>query len=108
MEQLGYVDSDLQQPTPFEKQGGHTLTGQHFNVEAVILLSWHHSTSPLIYRGMRFLVVSGSEFEMIIGADAIARHRLLISPVFAESERRNIHVSAEGMRRPYIVWSLMC
>jgi hypothetical protein len=96
VERLGYLESDFEQPTPLESKGCHTFTGQHFDIEAVVLLSWHHGASPLIYRKMRFLVVSGSDFEMIIGADAIARHSLLISPVFAEGEKRVIDESAEG------------
>lgn len=81
VESLGYIEADLQQPTPFESKGV-TLTGEPFNIEGVIFLSWHHGSSPIMYRKMRFLVVSSSRFEMIIGSDAITKHGLLIPPVF--------------------------
>jgi hypothetical protein len=82
VESLGYLEDDLQQPTPLESKGGQTLTGEPFHIEGVIFLSWHHGSSPIIYRKMRFLVVSSAQFEMIIGSDTITKHSLLVPPVF--------------------------
>jgi hypothetical protein len=82
---LGYAESDFQQATPYESHDAKTLTGEPLHIEAAIFLSWHHKSSPKSYRQMRFLVVSSSIFEMIIGSDAITRHGLLLPPVFATS-----------------------
>ena len=82
VERLGYVESDFEPPTPYESQEGQTLTGERFPIEAAVFLSWHHKSSPVIYRDMRFLIVSSSRFEMIIGSDTISKHGLLTPPVF--------------------------
>ncbi|KAF1924859.1 uncharacterized protein M421DRAFT_272224 [Didymella exigua CBS 183.55] len=84
---MGYVTSDFQTPTPYESEGARTLTGEPFAVEAAIYLSWHHSSSPITFRQMRFLIISNSEFEMIIGSDTISKHSLLVPPVFATGSR---------------------
>jgi hypothetical protein len=96
VERLGYTESDFQQPTPCESNGAQTLTGEPFNIEAVVFLSWHHSSSPKIYRKMRFLIVSSSSFEMIIGSETITRHRLLLPPVFAADSTGSRHESGMG------------
>ncbi|KAF2627733.1 hypothetical protein BU25DRAFT_421702 [Macroventuria anomochaeta] len=80
---LGFTESDYQDLSDLESQGGVTMAGQPFPVEAAIFLSWHHNTSLKRFRQMRFLISSHARnFEMIIGAQTICKYNLMSRPVF--------------------------
>ncbi|KAH0557187.1 hypothetical protein GP486_005023 [Trichoglossum hirsutum] len=50
--------------------------------EGVLHLSWYHNTSPRLYSDMRFLVSPSQEYELVIGARSILKHKLVSYPNF--------------------------
>lgn len=96
VESLGYAELDFQQLTPYEARGAQTLTGEPLSVEGAVFLSWHHGSSLITYRRMRFLVILSSKFEMIIGSDTISKYGLLVPPVFATEAPGARHEPGEG------------
>lgn len=74
---LGFTD--FQELNAAEKTGGKTATGIH-EVLGAIHVSWLHSTSPKIFRDMRFLVSESEHIELIIGTHSITRHQLIPPP----------------------------
>ncbi|KAH6615384.1 hypothetical protein C7974DRAFT_65081 [Boeremia exigua] len=83
VETLGFTETDYQELSELERQGGVTMSGEPFLVEAAIFLSWHHNSSLKRFHRMRFLVAShGKNFDMIIGAQTICKYELMSRPVF--------------------------
>ena len=82
---LGFTKADYEPLSWKERQGGQSVTGELLTVDAAILLSWHHNTSPHRYRQMRFLISSCTKVDMIIGTRSIIKHNLMAPPVFTIS-----------------------
>jgi len=88
--QLGYTE--FQPLKPREKGGGTVMNGQVHNVLGAIHISWYHSTSPKVFRDMRFLVSESASVDLLIGTHSIVRHRL-ISPPNLEVTSYHIQIS---------------
>ncbi|KAF2786557.1 hypothetical protein K505DRAFT_343700 [Melanomma pulvis-pyrius CBS 109.77] len=89
---LGYTEADFKELRSREKTGlsssGHAITPK-----GAIFLSWYHSTSPQ-YSNMRFLVVEDYHYDLLIGSEAIVRHKLMASPNF--SQANGVSIVHEG------------
>jgi hypothetical protein len=85
VDSLGFTKADYEPLSWKEKQGGQSVTGELLTVDAAILLSWHHNTSPHRYRQMRFLISPCTKVDMIIGTRSIIKHNLMAPPVFMVS-----------------------
>lgn len=88
VESLGFTPSDYEPLSSMEKQGGQTMTGEACPVDGAILLSWHHNSSPVHYRQMRFLVSSRAQVDMIVGTRSIIKHNLMAPPVFMSNQAK--------------------
>lgn len=87
---LGFTETDFQELTELERQGGVTVAGEPFPIDAAIFLSWHHNTSLKRFRRMRFLISSHAKnFDMIVGAHTIAKYNLMSRPVFGMDVNTN-------------------
>jgi len=88
---LGYTESDFEPLRPKERNGGTSATGHMHMPEGALHITWYHNSSPRLYDGMRFLVSSETQCELIVGARSILRHRLLSPPNLSlEDDRRGI------------------
>ncbi|KAJ4986324.1 hypothetical protein SVAN01_08141 [Stagonosporopsis vannaccii] len=85
IEELGFDESDHIPLSTRERQGGKTMNGTIHNVDAAILLTWHHNTSPK-FKDMRFLISSTLDSTMIIGVRSIVRHSIMSPPVFMSTD----------------------
>jgi hypothetical protein len=88
---LGYTESDFKPLRPKEKTGGTSATGHAHMPEGALYITWYHNSSPRLYSGMRFLVSSDTDCQLIIGARSILKHKLLSAPnLSVEDDRAGI------------------
>jgi len=77
---LGFTPSVFKKLRSQEEHGGKTATGDILNVEGALHLTWHHGSSSMVFRDMRFLVCPTESFDMIIGSVSIRKHSLVSPP----------------------------
>lgn len=77
---LGYTPSDFMSLQPGERNGGISATGHIGIPEGALHLSWYHSSSPRVFRRMRFLISPTLQFDIVIGVDSILKHNILSAP----------------------------
>jgi len=77
---LGY--DEFEKLKPREQNGGTTVTGDWLRPIGAIHLSWYHSTSPQVFRNMRFLVLADAKVDLLIGVHSIVRHGIISPPNF--------------------------
>lgn len=75
---LGY--KEFQDLKSREEPGGTVATGQIHKVKGAVHVSWFHSTSPQVFRDMRFLVSESAQVDLVIGTHSIVRHQLISPP----------------------------
>lgn len=63
-----------------EENGGTVATGQVHTVLGAVHISWYHTTSPKVFRDMRFLVSESNQFDLVVGTHSIVRHGLISPP----------------------------
>lgn len=85
---LGYTEADFKPLKSRERNGGTSATGHAHMPEGALYITWYHNSSPRLYGGMRFLVSSETQCQLIIGARSIQKHRLLSAPVLTVAEDR--------------------
>ena len=82
MKDLEYSDSELLPLNPSEKNGGLSASNHQLVPEAAVVLTWYHPGGTRLFRNMRFLVMSNTQYDFVIGARSIAKHYLLSPPNF--------------------------
>ena len=84
-ERLGFTPEDFKQLRAEERFGGISATGHKVEPLGVIKLTWYHKRSVKIFRGMRFIVTSNTNYEMVIGCSSLKKHDLVAPPNFENS-----------------------
>jgi len=92
---LKFSEADFIPLTEQETLGGTSASGHRVEAEAAIHLTWYHGKNARTFHDMRFLVVSGSSFDLVIGERSIIKHNLLSPPNFAIN-RDGKHFLKEG------------
>lgn len=77
---LRYPESAIERLKDSEKRGGVSTTGDILVPEGACHLTWYHSKSTQVFRGMRFLISPNPRCDLVIGARSIERHNLLSPP----------------------------
>ena len=77
---LGYTEFETLKPR--EQNGGITLMGDTLKPEGAVHLSWYHSTSAQVFKGMRFLVLANAKVDLLIGVHSIVKYDLISPPNF--------------------------
>jgi len=77
---LRYPETAIERLKESEKRGGVSTTGDLLMVEGACHLTWYHSKSTQVFRGMRFLISPNPRCDLVIGARSIERHNLLSPP----------------------------
>jgi hypothetical protein len=90
---------------PRERNGGITALGNTVKPEGAIRISWYHSTSSQVFKGMRFLVLANTQVDLLIGVHSILKYNLIQPPNFELQEEKTgvIHVKAGGKLDNYIL-----
>jgi hypothetical protein len=80
---LGFTESDFQELTKAEEDGGTGVTGHKLIPHGAIYLTWYHINSTRVFRDMRFLISDHPMYDLIIGARSIQENNILDIPNLA-------------------------
>jgi hypothetical protein len=80
VEILGIAEENYHELTEDEKLGGTSVTGHTFIPKGAVYLTWYHQKPTRVFRNMRFLVLPGIGYDLIIGARSILKDNLLGVP----------------------------
>lgn len=85
---LGYIESDFKPLASTERSGGISATGHAHIPEGALYIDWYHNSSPRLFNCMRFLVSTNAQYDLIVGAFSICKHKLLSAPNLMVANRR--------------------
>jgi len=91
LQTLKFTEADFKPLTISEKNEGFAMNGCSVTAVAAVELSWFHASGVKVFRDMRFLVLEETICDMTIGAETIAKYKLVNEP--------NLGIVASGNRQ---------